>query len=185
MGQGTVQRPVPYTPDSLTRTRRVYHITRHSGSTTTIQYWTFIKNYLIRVKVASNDAAFLTQDKRSCVELKFYCAQEDGTVIDEQGKIVPTPGEGYQGPTIPTALVDAALQDKPALEQIEHGEASVGTYRNEEIGLKYTYPTTWELAKDQADPPAKDAIVQRTRDFLDACSLVLLRLRYRRTRTTE
>ena len=58
--------------------------------------------------------------------MKFYCAQEDGTVIDEQGKIVPTPGEGYQGPTIPTALVDAALDEQPALEVIPTGEAAAG-----------------------------------------------------------
>ena len=108
--------------------------------------------------------------------MKFYCAQDDGTLINEQGKIVPTPGEGYQGPTIPTALVDAALADKPALEFIPRGEAANGTYRNEEIGLAYTYPTTWEVSRDDSDPPSKDEIAQRTRDVLNACSLLLLRL---------
>src|SRR6516164_2219456 len=50
--------------------------------------------------------------------------------INEDGKIVPTPGEGYQGPTIPSALVDAALADKPALDFIERGEFAKGVYRN-------------------------------------------------------
>ncbi len=165
-------------PDWMTRTGRFYHITKHTGDVTTAQYWTFIKNYLIRVKVESNDASFLRKAKESVDSVKFYCAQEDGTLITEQGNTVPTPGEGYQGPTIPTSVVNAALDEKPALEQIERGEVAAGTYRNDDLGLTYTYPTTWEPvpAKDQPDPPAKDEIAQRTRDVLDACSLVLLRL---------
>jgi hypothetical protein len=163
-------------PDWLTRTGHFYHIAKHKGDMTTVQYWTFIKNYLIRVKVASNDASFLRKSKEAVDGIKFYCAQEDGTLIDEQGQIIPTPGEGYQGPTIPTSIVDAALSDKPALEQIVRGEIATGAYRNQEIGLTYTYPTAWEATKGAPDPPAEDKGAQRTRDALDACSLTLLRL---------
>ena len=163
-------------PDWLTRTGRFYHIAKRSGDVTTVQYWTIIKNYLVRVKVSSNDAGFLRKTKEAVVAVKFYCAQEDGTLINEQGKIVPTPGEGYQGPTIPTAVVDAALADKPALELIERGEIGQGRYRNQEIGLSYSYPTTWEADHDDASPPAKDEIAQRTQDVLNACSLLLLHL---------
>jgi hypothetical protein len=163
-------------PDWLTRTGHFYHITKHTGDVTTMQYWTFIKNYLIRVKVTSNDAAFLRKSKAAIASVKFYCAQEDGTLINEQGQLVPTPGEGYQGPTIPMALVNSALCDKPALEFIERGEIGSGTYRNEEIGLMYTYPATWDKSTEDPAFPAKDEVEQRTRDVLDACSLVLLRL---------
>jgi hypothetical protein len=163
-------------PDWLTRTGRFYHITRHSGDVTTAQYWTFIKNYLIRVKVESNDSGFLRKAKEAVDHVKFYCPQGDGTLVDEQGEIVPTPGEGYQGPTIPTSVVNAALEEKPALEQIERGEATAGTYRNQELGLTCTYPTIWEPTKGQPDPPAGDEAAQRAREVLDACSLVLLRL---------
>jgi hypothetical protein len=163
-------------PDWLTRTGRFYHIAQHKGDLTTVQYWTFIKNYLIRVKVESNDHDFLGKTKLAVANLKFYCAQEDGTVIDEQGKIVPTPGEGYQGPTIPTSVVNAALDEQPALEVIPTGEVTEGTYRNQEIGLTYRYPTTWEVVKREPDPPPQDETGQRTRDVLNACSLVLLRL---------
>ncbi len=163
-------------PDWLTRTGRFYHIAQHKGDITTVQYWTFIKNYLIRVKAESNDRDFLSKTKLGVAKVKFYCAQEDGTLIDEKGNIVPTPGEGYQGPTIPTALVDAALEEQPALEQIETGEVAAGIYRNPEIGLTYSYPTQWESVKGDPDPPAKDRIAQRTSDALNACSLVLLRL---------
>ena len=163
-------------PDWLTRTGRFYHIAHHKGDITTVQYWTFIKNYLIRVKVESNDRDFLNRTKLAVANVKFYCAQEDGTLIDEKGEIVPTPGEGYQGPTIPTAQVNTALEEQPALEVIETGEVSAGVYRNTEMGLTYTYPTTWESVKAQPDPPAKDETEQRTRDALNACSLVLVRL---------
>lgn len=163
-------------PDSLTRTGRFYHISKHTGDVTTTQYWTFIKNYLIRIKVTSNDATFLRKSKDAIANFKFYCAQEDGTLINEQGKIIDTPGEGYQGPTIPTAVVDSALSEKPALEQIERGETGKGTYANDEMGLVYRYPTTWEAMARETLPPAKDEAEQRTRDVLDACSLVLLRL---------
>jgi hypothetical protein len=163
-------------PDWLTRTGRFYHIAQHKGDLTTVQYWTFIKNYLIRIKVESNDRDFLSKTKLAIGGLRFYCAQEDGTVIDEQGKIVPTPGEGYQGPTIPTALVNAALDEQPALEQIDTGEVASGLYRNEDIGLTYIYPTTWDVLQSQTDSAAKDEIEQRTRDVMNACSLVLLRL---------
>ena len=163
-------------PDWLTRTGKFYHIAKHQGDMTTVQYWTFIKNYLIRVKVASNDASFLHKSKEAVDGIKFYCAQEDGTLINEEGKTIPTPGEGYQGPTIPTSVVDAALSDKPALEQIVRGDIAPGTYRNDEIGLTYIYPTTWEASSGEPDPPAKDNAARRTRDLLDACSLTLLRL---------
>ena len=106
----------------MTRTgNRFYHISKHAGDVTTVQYWTFLKNYLIRVKVTSNDGVFLKKAKQAVDDVKFYCPQEDGTLINEKGEIVPTPGEGYQGPTIPTSLVDAALDEKPALEWIETG----------------------------------------------------------------
>jgi hypothetical protein len=164
-------------PDWLTRTGRFYHISKRSGDVTTVQYWTFIKNYLIRVKVTSNDAGFLHKSKAAIASVKFYCAQEDGTLIDEKGDLVPTPGEGYQGPTIPTALVDTALAEKPALEFIQRGQIGRGTYRNEELELTYTYPSTWEKSKEE-DPlaPTTDKVEQRTRDVLGACSLMLLRL---------
>jgi hypothetical protein len=164
-------------PDWVTRTGRFYHIAQHTSETTAVQYWTFIKNYLIRVKVVSNDAAFLRSVKDAVSGVKFYCAQDDGTLIDDKGKPVATPGEGYRGPTIPTSVVDAALDEKPALEQIARGEVGTGMYRNEDMGLVYTYPTTWEAAKDQTGAaPPKDEIAQRTRDVLDACSLMLLQL---------
>jgi hypothetical protein len=163
-------------PDWLTRTGKFYHISKRAGDVTTVQYWTFIKNYLIRVKVSSNDANFLRRTKEAIASLKFYCAQEDGTLIDEQGKVVPTPGEGYRGPTIPAAVVDSAISEKPALEVIERGETSNGSYHNDEIGLVYAYPTTWEIAGKEPVAPAKDQTAQRTRDVLDACSLELLRL---------
>src|SRR5271157_3198732 len=136
-------------PDWMTRTGRFYHISQHKGDVTTVQYWTFIKNYLIRIKVESKDRNFIDQTKQAVGSVKFYCAQEDGTLFDEQGKVVLTPGEGYQGPTIPNALVNAALDEQPALEVIESGEVAPGVYRNEDIGLTYTYPTEWESVKSQ------------------------------------
>ena len=163
-------------PDWMTRTNRFYHIVRHTGDVTTVQYWTFINNYLIRVKVSSNDAAFLKRTKQSVAQVKFLCAQGDGTLIDDKGDIVPTPGEGYQGPTIPTSLVDAALDEQPALELIETGETTPGAYRNEDAGIKFSYPTEWEVIRDVSDPPIKDQAAQRARDALGACSLLMVQV---------
>ncbi len=160
----------------MTRTNRFYHISKRAGDVTTTQYWTFVKNYLIRFKVASNDGAFLRKAKQAVDSVRFYCPQEDGTLIDEKGEIVPIAGEGYQGPTIPTSLVDAALDQQPALEWIETGEVRAGEYTNPELGLKYIYPTEWEPLHNEPDPPAKDAVEQRMRDVLNACSLMLVRL---------
>ena len=164
-------------PDWLTRTGKFYHIAKHAGDVTTVQYWTFIKNYLIRVKVSSNDAGFLRNVKTAVSGVRFYCAQEDGTLFDEQGHLVPTPGEGYQGPTIPTSIVDAALTDKPALDVLERGEVGSGVYHNEQIGMVYTFPALWAASHEDPAPEPKDEIERRTRDVLDACSLLLLRLR--------
>jgi hypothetical protein len=164
-------------PDQLMRTGHWYHISKHAGDVTTIQYWTFIKNYLIRVKVSSNDASFLRKTKEAVSGVKFYCAQEDGTLINEDGKIVPTPGEGYLGPTIPSAVVDSALADKPALEFIDRGEIAKGVYRNEELGLVYTYPAMWDTDHEDPPPTAKDeTAAQRAWDVLGACSLMLIRV---------
>ena len=163
-------------PEWMTRTNRFYHISKRTGDVTTVQYWTFVKNYLIRLKVASNDGAFLKKSKQAVDGVRFYCPQEDGTLIDEKGEIVPTIGEGYQGPTIPTSLVDSALDEQPALEWIETGEVSAGEYSNPELAIKYIYPTEWEALRNEPDLPAKDAVEQRTRDVLNACSLMLVRL---------
>jgi len=163
-------------PDQLMRTGRWYHISKHSGDVTTVQYWTFVKNYLIRVKVASNDASFLRKTKEAVSGMKFYCAQEDGTLINEEGKIVPTPGEGYHGPTIPSAVVDSALADKPALEFIERGEIAKGIYRNEQLGLVYTYPAMWEADHEDPAPTAKNETAERAWEVLGACSLMLIRV---------
>ena len=132
-------------PDWLTRTGRFYHIAQHKSDTTTVQYWTFIKNYLIRVKVESNDREFLNRTKLAVANVKFYCAQEDGTLINDKGEIVPTPGEGYQGPTIPTSLVNTALEEQPALEVIETGEVSAGVYRNPGWGSPSDIPQRGSL----------------------------------------
>jgi hypothetical protein len=164
-------------PDWLTRTGKFYHIAKHTGDVTTVQYWTFIKNYLIRVKVSSNDAAFLRSVKTAVSGVRFYCAQEDGTLFDDKGNLVPTPGEGYQGPTIPTSVVDTALTEKPALDVLERGEVTGGVYRNEQIGMVYNFPATWAASHEDPVPEPKDEIERRTRDVLDACSLLLLRLR--------
>jgi hypothetical protein len=168
-------------PDWMTRTNRFYHIVRRKNDVTTVQYWTFIRNYLVRIKVESNDRGFLAKTKQAVADFKFYCTQEDGTLINQKGEIVPTRGEAYQGPTIPTAVVNAALDEQPALEQIERGEVAVGTYRNEEMGLTYTFPTVWEAVPGEPDPPAEDDAAQRARDVLSACSLMLLQLTPRPT----
>ena len=78
-------------PDWLTRTGRFYHISQHKGDATTVQYWTFIKNYLIRVKVESNDRDFLAGTKLAVGGVRFLCAQEDGTVIDEKRRAAFAP----------------------------------------------------------------------------------------------
>ncbi len=163
-------------PDWMTRTGHFYHIAKHTGDVTTVQYWTFIKNYLIRVKVSSNDSAFLRHAKQAVDGVKFYCPQEDGTLVNEQGKIVPTPGEGYQGPTIPTAVVDAALADKPALEFIERGTYAKGIYRNQSIGLTVEYSRWGNIDHDEPPSTRRGEAAQRTRDLLDACTLTLFRL---------
>lgn len=163
-------------PDWLTRTGKFYHMAKHKGDVTTVQYWTFIKNYLIRVKVSSNDAGFLKRAKEAVGEVKFYCAQEDGSLINEKGEIVPTPGEGYQGPTIPNAIIEAALREKPALEFLGRGEIDRGSYRNDEMGLVYTYPAGWRAEREDSATPAGDDTAHRVNDVLAACSLLLLRL---------
>ena len=72
--------------------------------------------------------------------------------------------------------MDDALDEKPALEFIPRGETAKGEYRNDEIGLTYTYPTTWETSHDDPAPPAKGEIAQRAWDVLESCSLLLVRL---------
>ena len=72
-------------------------------------------------------------------------------------------------------MVNAALDEKPALEQIERGEVAADTYRNDDLGLTYTYPTTWEPvpAKDAAGSACKDEYrathARRARRLFAAC----------------
>ncbi len=81
------------------------------------------------------------------------------------------------GPTVPTSLASAAVNDKPALQSIPPGGISGATYRNPDLGLQYEFPKGWEVVPAEAnDDPPRDATATREHEFLHACSRTLLRI---------
>ncbi len=161
----------------LHSTGRFYYSVRHKGENYAALYSARIKNYNIKILVASNDQDFLRKAKHGIGEAHFYCTQDDGTLTTTDGKPVKPEGDPYTGPTVPTSLATAAVKDKPALGSIPLGGVSGGVYRNPDLGLQYEIPKGWEVsqAEASADPP-RDVTALREHEFLHACSKTLLQV---------
>ncbi len=170
----TLRYPIP---DYLVRTGRFYFSVHHKGENYAAQYWTRVKNYNVKVLVASNDQDFLRKAKHALGAAHFYCTQDDGTLTTTDGKPVKPEGDLYMGPTVPTSLADSAIKDKPALQNIPLGSVNAGVYRNADLGLQYEIPKGWDVSPVEAsnDPP-RDATALREHEFLDSCSRTLLRI---------
>jgi hypothetical protein len=164
-------------PDYMVRTTgRFNSSVRHKGKNYAVLYSTRIKNYNLRVLVASNDQDFLQKSKRAISEAHFYCTQDDGRLTTTDGKPVRPDGDPYMGPTVPTSLAHAAVEAKPALEGIPVGGTSGAVYRNPDLGLQYQFPKGWEVFAEARDGPPRDAVALREHEFLHACSKTLLRI---------
>jgi hypothetical protein len=172
------RKPGYYVPEYMIRTRgRFYSSVRHKGENYAQLYWTRIKNYNVKIVVASDDQEFLRKSKRAISAAHFYCTEDDGRLTTADGKLVKPDGDLYMGPTVPTWLADAAVKDKPALANIPLGGVSGGVYRNPDLGFQYAIPKGWEVAQPEAnDDPPRDPTALREHEFLHACSQPLLRL---------
>lgn len=171
---GPLQFPVPA---FMLRSGRFYSSTRRVGRNYAAQYWAGINNYMVKVVIRTNDKDFLRKAKDLMADARFYCPQDDGTLIDEEGKPVKAEGAPYNGPTVPTFRVNAALRDEPG-KNIPPGEMVDGVYRNPEAGLQYRLPQGWDVvAADKSDlPPPQDESTLREYKFFHACSQTLLQI---------
>jgi len=173
---GPNQFPVPA---FMLRSGRFYSSVRRHGRNYAAQYWAGINNYVVKVAIVTNDREFLRKARNLMAEARFYCPQDDGTLITAEGKPVKVEGEPYYGPTVPTFRVNAAIRDQPG-KNIPTGEMIAGIYRNPEVGLQYRPPPGWDALppdkdKDKNDPPPEGASL-RERRFLHACSQTLLQI---------
>ena len=171
---GPLQFPVP---GFMLRSGHFYSSTRRVGRNYAAQYWVGINNYMVKVVVRTNDRDFLRKARDLMADARFYCPQDDGTLINEEGKPVKVEGAPYTGPTVPTFRVNAALRDEPG-KSIPPGEMADGVYRNPEAGLQYRLPQGWDVvAADKSDsPPPQDESTLREYKFFHACSQTLLQI---------
>ncbi len=174
----TLRYPIP---DYMLRTNgHFYSSVRHKGENYAALYSARIKNYSVKILVASNDQDFLRKSKRALAAAHFYCIQDDGTLTTVDGKPVKPEGDPYLGPTVPTSLADAAVKAKPALENIPLGGVNGGVYGNPDLGLQYEIAKGWDVAPAEVnDDPPRDATALREHEFLHACSKSLLRIEQR------
>ncbi len=163
-------------PELMLRYGSFYARMGQRGKEHTQRYWLRLKTYIIRVEVDSNDQEFLRKSKRAMIEAEFYCGQDASQLTTREGKAAVVAGQAYQGPTVPTSLVDAAIKDKPGAG-IPAGEISDGVYRNPDLGLEYEFPTGWDILQAEEDGEVpQDARQQREYELLHACSRTLLRV---------
>jgi hypothetical protein len=165
------QNPFPI-PSFLLNTGKFNSSTHRSGRNYAIQYWTGINNYMVKVVIGSDDQDFLHKARSLMAVAKFYCPQEDGSLITKEGKPVNPAGEPYYGPTVPTFRVNNAIHDEPA-KNIPAGEVVEGVYRNPELGVQYQLPAGW-APLSPSDPAPVEAAALRIYRFLHACSQTLL-----------
>jgi hypothetical protein len=172
-------RPSLEPPDWMMRSGHFYHVANHVGDKYGMLYWTKIKNYKLHFEIVSNDRDFLAKAKHAMETIHVYCPKDDGTLTTKDGETVVPEGEPYQGPTIPTAHVDARLAEKSEEHEIPVGVVSDGSYRNVDLGLNFVVPAGWKVLTSRnvgAGKTPSTAIAQRTNDFLRACSRTLLEL---------
>ncbi len=152
---------------------------KKNGEKISAVYAATLKNYLVRVAIVSNDKEFLKNAKHVMDKVHLYCALDDGSLTTDKGEAVVPEGTPYEGPTIPTAHVDAKLAEKPEEHMIPAGEVKDGTYRNPELGLQYVLPAGWTIQDAAGDDQsaAPDPNQQRTWDYLRACSRTLLHVK--------
>jgi hypothetical protein len=159
-------------PDWMQRSGQMKHVQKHVRDLYGVQYWTRIKNYTIRFTVETNDPAFLKRSKQAVHDIRFYCPEDDGTLVQPDGNILKPEGEPYEGPSVPTDRIDAAIEAQPAEETIPAGQVTAGVYHNSALGLQYDIPSGWQVIEpaglDDSKPP-------RILDLLQACSKTLLR----------
>jgi hypothetical protein len=162
-------------PDYMLHSGHFYYTVRHKGSQYAAQYWTNINNYTVQVVIASNEQDVLHRAKEAMANARFYCLQDDRTLTTKEGKPVKVEGRPYEGPTVPTFRVNAAIKNQPG-RNIPLGAASDGAYRNP-LGFRYDLPRGWEEAPPEtsADPPSGDT-AWRESQFLHACAQTLLRI---------
>jgi len=175
--QGTEAGRLPQIPipPFMLRSGHFYHRMKHKGRNYEAQYWTGINNYAVEIVIATTDEEFLRKAKDDMAQVQFYCPQDDGTLMTEEGKPVKVEGEPYFGPTVPTFRVNAALHDEPA-KNIAPGKLAGGVYQNKDIGLKYELPKGWaRMSADKLDPPFQPTGL-REYQFLHACSRILLEI---------
>jgi hypothetical protein len=165
-------------PDYMLRTTgRFYSSERHKGKNYAALYSARIQNYNLKILVASNDQGFLQRSKHAIADAHFYCTQEDGTLTTTDGKPVRPEGDPYTGPTVPTSLAQEAIKTKPASDSIPLGSLSGGVYRNPDLRLEWEVPKAWDVSPAEVkDDPPRDATALREREFLHACSKILLRI---------
>jgi len=165
--------PLNGVPLFMLRSGHFYRRITHRGRVYAAEYWAGINDYDVKILVATDDGDFLAKSKNALDAAKFYCPQDDGTLIDADGKAVQVEGEPYFGPTVPTDRVNAALREQPG-KSIPLGEASDGVYRNPDIGFHYELPKGWKpLVTGAGDPPSEASALREYR-FLHACSQTLL-----------
>ena len=164
-------------PDWTMRSGRFDHIEQRKGDTATLQYSTRIKNYRVRIVIVTNDTAFLKSARHSVETVRIYCPEVDGTLTTPKGEKVIPEGAPYEGPTVPTARVEARLTEKPEEHARSAGQVNDGVYRNAGLDLEYTLPQGW-IALDTGAAPEDGMVAaseQRIHDFLHACSWILVR----------
>jgi hypothetical protein len=175
-------------PDWMMRSGHFYHVQNHIGGKYGLLYWTKIKNYKLHFEIVSNDPEFLKKAKHAMDSIQVYCPTDDGTLTTRDGDPVLLEGKPYQGPTVPTAHVDARLSDKTEEHEVPAGDVTDNIYRNADLGIEYAVPTGWKVLNVRrsavvSKPPATP-IAQRTNDFLQACSRKLLQVEEDTPRST-
>lgn len=161
-------------PDFSQKLPRFHSSLQHDGKNFVAEYWTPIKNYMVKIVIGTNDKDFLHKSRAAMQDAQFYCTDDDGTLTDIKGNEIKPAGEPYEGPAVPTFRVNAALRDKPA-DAIPSGQVTDGVYRNQSIGLRYKIPAAWRVLPPKPDNPPIDPAAQREFNFLHACSQTLLR----------
>jgi hypothetical protein len=137
---------------------------------------TDLDGYVLRFVTAGRDPKLLQQLETAVVHMRFFPPQSIGDYLG-------VGCEPYDGPAIPSPVLDQLKSDPPA-KKLDAGKLSGNFYENAALGFGYELPKGWHFGTEAAVMPAversreentgKPAVAANQRTLLKACERTLI-----------
>ena len=139
-------------------------------------YATDLNGYVLRLVAAGRDAKLVQQLEAAVTRMRFFPPESVGEYIG-------VGAQPYNGPAIPSYVLEELKSDPPA-RKLEAGGVAGNIYENHALGFRYELPRGWhygteaavmpEVARSREQNTGQPAIATNQRLLLKACERTLV-----------